>query len=94
MEEQMEKLVKEKEEAVKRAQTPMDIVPLVTRVSTSAITLAIGAAKGVEQLVEVVHNLSIQTGEIKKLQNEFKELQHMKTVVDTSHAAELQRAKG
>jgi len=52
MEEKMEKLVKEKEDAIKRSQTPMDIVPLaaipVTRVSTSATTSTTGTKKGVE----------------------------------------------
>jgi len=58
MEEKMEKLVKEKEEIVKGAQTPMGIVPLaaipVTRVSTSTTTLTTGAAEGAEQLAEAV----------------------------------------
>jgi len=51
MEEQMEKLVKEKEEVVKKAQTPI-IVPLTaiptTKVSTSATTSTTGTAEGAE----------------------------------------------
>lgn len=97
MEEKMEKLVKEKEEAMKRAQIPMDVVPLlavsITRVSTSGTATTTGTAEGAEQLVEVVKNLSIQTVEIKKLQDELKELQQMKAVADNSHAVELQREK-
>ena len=93
----MEKLIKEKEEAAKRTQIPMDVVPLsavsITRVSTSGTTPITGIAEGVEQLVGVVQNLSIQTIEIKKLQDELKELKHMKAVADSSHVAELQRTK-
>jgi len=91
-------LVKEKEEAVRKARTPMDVVPLAAipgaRVSTSGTTSTIGIAEGVEQLAEAIQNLSIQIGEIKKLQNELKELQHMKVVAYSSHVAELQRGKG
>jgi len=98
LEEQMEKLVKEKEEAVKRASIPMDVVPLttvsITIFSTSGITTTIGTIEGVEHLAEDFHNISIQTKEIKKLQNQLKTLQHMKAVEDSSHAAELQRARG
>jgi len=58
MEEQMEKLVKEKEEVVNKAQTPMDIVPLavvlVTKIPTLATTLTTGVAEGVEYLAEAV----------------------------------------
>ena len=76
----------------------MDIVPLVaipvTRVSTSATTSTTGPTEGVEQLVEVVQNLSIQTGEINKLKDELKELRLMMLVADSSHAAELNRVKG
>lgn len=52
MEEQIEKLVKEKEDAVERVQNSMDIVPLasilVTRVSTSTITSNKSTVEGVE----------------------------------------------
>ena len=98
MEEQMEKLVKRKEDTVKMTQIPIDVVPLSTRsitiVSTLGTTTITGATKGAEQLVEVAQNLSIQTVEIKNLQDELKEFQHMKVVADNSHAAELQREKG
>lgn len=71
----------------------MDIVPLaailVTRVSTSATTSTTSTTKGAGKLAEAVQNLSIQTREIMKLQNELKELQHMKIVANTSHATEL-----
>ena len=94
----MEKLVKEKEENVKRTQIPMDEVPLsaisITRVSTSGTTSTTGTTKGVEQLVETAQNLYIKTVEMKKLQDELKELKHMKVVADNSHTTELQRTKG
>lgn len=52
MEEQMEKLVKDKEEAMKKENIPLDVVPLgaipMTKVSTSGIALIIGTTKGVE----------------------------------------------
>jgi len=82
---------------VKGAQIPMAIVPLsalsITIVSTSGTIATTGTTEGAKQLVEVVQNLSIQIVEIKKLQDELKELQHMKAVANNSHVAELQRAK-
>lgn len=76
MEEKMDKLVKEKEEAIKNIQTAMDAVSLVAvpiiKVSTSATTSVIGTAEGAEQLTKFVQNLSIQTGEINKLKDKIK----------------------
>lgn len=59
MEAEMEKLIKEKEEAIKKVEIPMDVVPIATVPIT--IVSIIGRAEGVEQLTEVVQNLSIQT---------------------------------
>jgi len=57
MEEKMEKLVREKEETVKMAQIPMDVVPLlavsITRVYTSGTTATTSTAEGAKQLAEV-----------------------------------------
>ncbi len=82
----MEKLVKEKEEVVKRTKIPMVVVPLsavsITIVSTSGTSPTTGTIEGAEELAEVVQNLSIQTTRIKKFQDELKELKHMKVVVD------------
>jgi len=48
----MEKLVKEKEEAIKNFQTSVDVVSLaaipITRVSTTTTTSKTGATKGAE----------------------------------------------
>lgn len=59
----MEKLVKEKEEAIRKIQTAVGVVSLATVpiiiVSTTSTTSATGTAEGNEQLTEVVQNLSI-----------------------------------
>jgi len=58
MEEKMEKLVREKEETVKMAQIPMDVVPLlavsITRVSTLGIAPTTGTTEGDERLAKAV----------------------------------------
>ena len=98
MEEQMERLVKEKDDAVKKANIPMDVVPLaavpMTAVSTSGTATTTSTVEGSKHLVEVVQNLSIQAEEIEKLQDQLRTLQYMKAIVDISHAVELQRARG
>lgn len=76
----------------------MDIIPLVaimiTRAYTSATTSTKGTTEGAEELAQAVQNMSIKTGEIKKLNDELRELQHMKSIGDSSHATELNRVKG
>jgi len=76
MEEQMEKLVKEKEEAIKNIQTSMDVVSLatfpITRVSTTVTTSVTSIEKGVEQLTESVQNLSIQIAHTQLKQTDSK----------------------
>lgn len=98
MEEQMEKLVKEKEESINNIQNLVDVVSLavvsITTVSTTTTTSATGTTKGVEQLIEVVHNLPIQIGEINQLKDELKELWLMKSISDSSHTTETNRLKG
>lgn len=93
----MEKLVKEKEEVVKKANIPMDVVPLaavpMTIVSNFGTAETICTTEGAKQLVEAVQNLSIQTQEINKLQDQLKTLQHMKAVADNSHAVKLHWAR-
>lgn len=89
----MEKLVKEKEEAIKNIQTSTDVfslaAALITIVSTTTTTSATSTAEGVEQLTEAVHNLSIQIGEINKLKDELKELRLMKSI-QTIHTQQKQ----
>ena len=91
----MEKLVKEKEEDVEKANIPMDVVPLaavpITTVSTSGTSATTGTTKGAEWLTDVVQNLSIQTEEINKFPDQLKTLQHN---ANSSHAIELQRERG
>jgi len=63
MEERMEKLVKEKEEAVKKANIPMDVFPLttvsITTVSASSTIATTSTTEGDEQLAESVKNLPL-----------------------------------
>lgn len=81
----MKKLVKEKEEAIKNIQTSIDVVSLaivaITRVSTTTTASTTGTTEGVEQPTEVVQNLSIQIGEIKKLKDELNELRLSKVYI-------------
>ena len=66
MEEQMEKFVKEKEEAIRNIQTLVEVVSLatfpITKVSTSATTSATGITEGAEQITEAIKNMSIYIG--------------------------------
>ena len=86
----MEKLIKEKEKAAKNTapleKLPITVIPIAIYATTSTRDVA-------DQLTNVVQNMSLQTGEIKMLQDQVKlpEDHHQKSEI--FHAAKLQRAQ-
>ena len=87
----MEKTLKEREQTAKISMVPLDFVPL------TAIPAATNSTKktkdGAKQLTKAVENLSIQTQEIKKMQDQVKVLQEQRSRTKASHPAETQRAQ-
>ena len=63
MEIEMEKMVKEKEQATKTSIVPLEVVPLTTIPTSITSTTSIGEAA--DQLAKSVENMSLQTEEIK-----------------------------
>ena len=87
MEEEMDKLIKEKEKNVQLAMITVEAVPLI-RIKTakrststeipSAIPVQVSDA--FDKLVKSMEDMSIQVEEIRKLQEEVKNLQELKSM--------------
>jgi hypothetical protein len=86
MEAEMDKLVKEKEQSVHMVVIPLDAVPL-TRVSTAPATtteipstIPMKVLDASEKLVKSMEDMSLKGEEIRKLQEEVKILQDLKSM--------------
>jgi len=91
METKMDKLIKEKEKAAKKTIVPLEELPITTIPTTISATTSTGDVA--DQLENLVQNMSLQTKEIKKLQDEVKLEEDHQKKTKTFHVAELQRAQ-
>jgi hypothetical protein len=87
MEAEIDKLRKEKEQNVQMSMIPLEAVPLTGIRTTEASTLAdilsaipVQVSDASEKLVKSMEDMSLQGEEIKKLQEEVKNLQEMKSM--------------
>ncbi len=83
----MEKLIKEKEKFPKMVVFPLQPLPITTIPTTIYSSTSTGDV--VDQLENAIQNMSLQTEEIKKLQDQVKLLQDHEKKTETFHVAEL-----
>jgi hypothetical protein len=100
MEAEMDKLIKEKEQSVQMAMIPLEAVPLTgirtTKASTSTKNpsiISIQVSYASEKLVKSMEYISIQGEEIRKLQEEEKNLQELKSIFQASHQAGMHKSQ-
>jgi DNA repair ATPase RecN len=96
----MDKLIKEKDQNVNMAMIPLEEVPLTgirtTEASTStknpsAIPVQVSDAS--DKLVKSMEDMSIQGEEIKKLQEEVKNQQELKSMFQASHQENMHKSQ-
>lgn len=90
METKMENLIKEKEKATKNT-TPLEALPITVIPTSISTTTSRGDV--VNQLSNAVQNMSFQTEEIKKLQDQVKLLEDHQKKYEIFNATEIQRAQ-
>ena len=100
MEAKIYKLIKEKEQNVQMAMIPLEEVPLkrirTMKASTSSklpSSIPVQVSDASDKLVKSMEDMSIQGEEIKKLQEEVKNLQEMKSMFQASHQAEMHKSQ-
>jgi hypothetical protein len=96
----MDKLIKEKEQNVQMAMIPLEAVPLTgirtTEASTSTkipSTIPVQVSDASDKLVKSMEDMSIQGEEIRKLQEEVKNLQELKSMFQASHQEEMHKSQ-
>ena len=99
MEVELDKLIKEKEQSVHMAIIPLEAVPL-TRVITTEATTSVEIPSTIptqvpdasEKLVKSMEDMSLQGEEIKKLQEEVKNIQEFKSMFQANHHPEMHKS--
>jgi hypothetical protein len=96
MEVELDKLVKEKEKNVPMEIIPLDAVPITgTSIATTTTTTEIPAAASTvttdasEKLAKSMQNMSMHEKEIRRLQDEIKNLQQLKSTFQSSYNTEM-----
>jgi hypothetical protein len=100
MEEEMDKLIKEKEHNVNMDMIPLEAVPLIgiriEKASTSAeipLAIPVQVSYASDKLVKSMEDMSIQGEEIRKLHEEVKNLQELNSMFQASHQAEIHKSQ-
>lgn len=91
METKMDKLIKEKEKATKNTIVLLEALTITAIPTAISATTSTGYAT--DQLAHEVQNMSLQTKEIKNLQDQVKLLEDHQKKTEIFHATELQRAQ-
>jgi hypothetical protein len=100
MEAEMDKLIKEKEQSVHMSIIPLEAVPLtgVRTAKASTIvefpsTILVKVPYASEKLVKSMEDMSLQGQEIRKFQEEVKNLQDLKSMFQTSYHAKMHKSQ-
>ena len=95
----MDKLIKDKEHSVQIAITPLEAVPLTeirtTKANTSVeipSTIPVQVSEASEKLMKSMEDMSLQGEEIRKLQEEVKNLQELKSMFQASHHVDMDKS--
>lgn len=94
MEEEMEKMIKEKEQSQKMAIVPLDAIPiyqLPTTGTTTATTSSTHTASA-EQVTKTLEKMPIKSKYIKTLQGHLKALEVHKAEAEASRLTEVQKS--
>jgi hypothetical protein len=100
IEDELDKLVKEKEQSVQMVFIPLEAFPL-TGVSTTVATttteipsaIPVKVLNASEKLVNSMEDMTLQGEEIKRLQEEVKNLQKMKSMFQASYNTEMHKSQ-
>jgi hypothetical protein len=99
MEVELDKLVKEKEQSVQIVVIPMDAIPLIGVITTTTTTVEIPliilvkVPDASEKLVKSMEDMSLQGEEIKKMQEEVKIFQDLKSMFKSSYNKEMHKSQ-
>jgi hypothetical protein len=96
MEVELEKLIKEKEQNVPMAVIPLNVVPIIgisttttTTTSKMPATTSVTTIDASEKLAKSMQDMSLQEQEIRRLQDEIKNLQQLKSTFQSSYNTEM-----
>ena len=96
---EMEKLIKEKKQNVYMAMIPLEAVPPTRIRTTEASTsteipsaIPVQVSDESKKLVKSMEYISLQGEEIRKLQEEVKNLQELKSMFQSRHQAEMHKS--
>jgi hypothetical protein len=100
MEAEMDKLIKYKEQSVQMVMIPVEAVPLKgirTSESSTSIdipsTIPVQVSDAFEKHVKSMEDMSLQGEEVRKMKEDIKNLQEMKSMFQTSHHVEMHKSQ-
>jgi hypothetical protein len=96
----MDKLIKEKEHSVHMSMIPLEEIPL-TRIRTSEAatstetpsTILVKVSDAYEKLMKYMEDMSLQGEEIRKLQEEVKNIKELKSMFQAIHHVEMHKSQ-
>jgi hypothetical protein len=100
MEIEMDKIIKEKEHCVHMAIIPLEVVPLIgirtIEPSTSTeipLAIPVQVSYASKKPVKSMEDMSLQGADIRKIQEEVKNLQEIKSMFQASNHAEMHKSQ-